>query len=217
LDSVAAETTVASQIKPTRTLVKEPDKKEDLPSALTIKTSFDQGKESAVLAEVSSLQELPAGACSTVTVSVYPGEENQTGAEESSKESVEAQVKTSVQNGEFIKVKMTEELPTVTEIDQQQTGGNEKQSEVMLEERYQDSQDSLSLDSFLSEMKDLDVGMDFSGSSSANPANVTATTVSPPSLSQTQQVQKESVFVRLSNRIKVWIYILHLLFNFIRC
>lgn len=203
LDSVAAETTVASQIKPTRTLIKEPDKREDFPSAVTIKTSYDHGKESSVFAEVSSVQELPAGAYSTVTVSVYPGEENRTGAEESLKESVEAQVKTSVHNGGFIKVEVTEELPTVTEIDQQQTGGNEKQSEVILEERYQESQDNLSLESFLSELKDLDIGMDSSGSSTANPATVTATTVSPPSLSQTQQVQKESVFVRLSNRIKV--------------
>ncbi|XP_033608722.1 SUN domain-containing ossification factor isoform X2 [Cryptotermes secundus] len=202
LDSVAAETTVASQIKPTRTLVKEPDRKEDFPSAVTMKTSYDQGKESSVFAEVSSLQELPAGAYSTVSVSVYPGEENRTDAEGSLKERVETQVKTSAHNGGSIKVEVTEELPTVTESDQQQSGGNEKQSEVILEEKYQESQENLSLDSLLSELKDLDIGMDTSGSSSANPATVTATTVSPPSLSQTQQVQKESVFVRLSNRIK---------------
>jgi hypothetical protein len=203
LDSVAAETTVASQIKPTRTLAKEPDKKEDFPSAVTIKTTYNQGKESTVLAEVSSVQELPAGAYSTVTLSIYPGEENQTGAQESLKESVEVQAQTSVHDGGFIKVETSEELPTVTEMDQQQTGGNEKQSEVMLEEKYQESQDSLSLDSLLSELKDLDIGMDSGGSSAANLATVTTTTMSPPSLAQTQQVQKESVFVRLSNRIKV--------------
>jgi hypothetical protein len=202
MDSVAEETTVASQIKPTKTLIEEPDKKEDFPSAVKMKTS-DEGKESTVLAEVSSVEEPPAGTYSTITVSLYPKEENLTDAEESLKESVEEKVKTSIRNNEFIKVEMTEELPAVTESDQQQTGGNEKQSKVMLEEKYQDSQDSLSLDSILPELKDLDIGMDSSSSSAANPATVTTTTVSPPSAAQTQQIQKESVFVRLSNRIKV--------------
>lgn len=202
-ESVAAETTVASQIKPTKTLINELDKKEDFPSAIKMKTSCDQGKENTVLAEISSVQEPPAGTYSTITVSIYPKEENHTGAEESLKESVEEKVKTSVNNDEFIKVEMTEELPTVTEIDHQQIGGNEKQSEAMLEEKYQESQESLSLDSLFFEQKDLDIGMDPSSNAAANPATVTTTTMSPPSLAHTQQVQKESVLVRLFNRVKV--------------
>jgi hypothetical protein len=200
LDSVAVETTVASQIKPTKTFIKEPDKKEDFASTIKMKTSCHQEKESTMLSEVSSVQKPPA---STVTISVYPGEENQTGAEENLKESLEDKVKTSVHDGGFIKVEMTEELPTGIEIDQQHTGGNEKQSEVILEEKYQESRESLSHDSFISELKVLDIGMDSSSSSAANPATSTATTVSPPSLAETKHVQKESVFVRLFKRVEV--------------
>jgi hypothetical protein len=196
-DSVAAETTVASQIKPTKTLINELDKKEDFPSA--VKTSCDQGKESTVLAEMSSVHEPPAGEYTTITVSVYPKEENRTGSEESLKESVEENVKTPVHNDELIKAEVTEELPAVTEIDHQQAGGNEKQNEVVLEDKYQDSQESLSLDSLFFEQRDLEIGMD----SSSGAATTTTTTVSPPSLAQTQQVQKESVLVRLFNRVKV--------------
>jgi hypothetical protein len=73
---------------------------------------------------------------------------------------------------------------------------------MMFEEKYyQEGQDSLSLDSFLSELKDVDMGLDTSSSAAVTTASVTTTTVLP----QTQQVQKESVFVRLSNRIKVYL------------
>jgi hypothetical protein len=207
LDSFAAETTDVSQIKPTKTLVKEPDRKEDFSSSATIKNNYDQEKETILLAEVSSVQELPAGVSPIVTVSIYPGEENQTRVQEKLKESIEAQAKIPVHGSGFLKVEVSEELPILTETDQQHqhAGGNEKQSEVMFEEKYQESQDSLSLDLFLSELKDLDMGMDTSSSSAVNPATATTTVVSPPSLAQTQQVQKESVFVRLSNRIKVQI------------
>lgn len=205
LDSLGAETPDVSQIKPTKTLVKEPDKKEDFPSSASIKDDYDQEKETILLAEVSSVQELPAGVPTTLTVLIYPEEESPARVQEKFKESLDAQAKTPVRESGFMKVEVSEELPTLTETDQQQqhAGGNEKQSEVMFEEKYQESQDSLSLDLFLSELKDLDMGMDTSSSSAVNSATATATTVSPPTLSQTQQVQKESVFVRLSNRIKV--------------
>lgn len=206
LDSLAGETTDVSQIKPTKTLVKEPNKKEDFPSSASIKNNYDQDKETVLPSEIPSLQDLPADDYATVTISLYPGDENQTGIQENWKDSVEARANTPVHDTRFIKVETSEELPTSTEIDQQQeqqVGENEKQSEVMFEEKYQESQDSLSLDLFLSELKDLDMGMDISSSSAVNPASVTTTAVSPPSLAQTQQVQKESVFVRLSNRIKV--------------
>jgi hypothetical protein len=200
LDSLSAETTVASQIKPTKTLVKEPDVKEDFPSPATMKTNYDKIKKSTVLPEISHVQEFPSGVSSTVTVSVCPGKDNQTGAQGTLKDSVVVEVETSVHDSVFVKVEMTEEPPTFTEVDQQQAGLNERQSDVMFEEKYyQESQDSLSLDSFLSELKDVDMGLDTSSSAAVTPATVTTTTVLP----QTQQVQKESVFVRLSNRIKV--------------
>lgn len=200
LDSSSAETTVASQIKPTKTLSKEPDVKEDFPSPATMKTNYDQIKKSTVHPEISSVQELPGGVSSTVTISVCPGEENRTGAQGSLKDSVEVEAETPIHDSVFVKVEMTEELPMFTEVDQQQAGVNEKPSDVMFEEKYyQESQDSLSLDSFLSELKDVDMGMDTGSSSAVTSATVTTTTVLP----QTQQVQKESVFVRLSNRIKV--------------
>ena len=202
LDTLSAET-VAAQIKPTKTLVKEPDVKEDIPLPATMKTTYDQIKKSTVLPEISPVQELPSGVSSTVTVSVCPGEENRTGAQGSLKDRVEVEAESPVHDGEFAKVEMTEDLPTFTEVDQQRAGVNEKQSDMMFEEKYyQDGQDSLSLDSFLSELKDVDMGLDTSSSSAVTavtPASVTTTTVLP----QTQQVQKESVFVRLSNRIKV--------------
>jgi hypothetical protein len=205
LDSFAAETTDISQIKPTKTLVKEPNIKGDFPSFAAVNNSYDQEKETILLAEVSSVQELPAGVSSTVTVSIYPGEDNQTGAQEHLKESTEAHAKTPVRDSGFVKVEVSEELPMVTETDQpqQHSGGSEKQSEAMFDEKYHESQDGLSLDLFLSELKELDMGMDTSSSSAFNSVTVTTTAVSPPSLAQTQQVQKESVFVRLSNRIKV--------------
>ena len=200
LDTLSAETTVASQIKPTKTLVKEPDEKEDFPLPATMKTNYDQIKKSTVLPEISPVQELPNGVSSTVTVSVCPGEENRTGAQGSLKDSIEVEAESPLSDSEFVKVEMTEELPTFTEVDQQQAGVNEKQSDMMFEEKYyHEGQDSLSLDSFLSELKDVDMGLDTSSSAAVTPASVTTTTVLP----QAQQVQKESVFVRLSNRIKV--------------
>lgn len=214
LDTLSAETTVASQIKPTKTLVKEPDVKEDFPLPATMKTTYEEIKKSTVLPEISPVQELPNGVSSTVTVSVCLGEENQTGAQGTLKDSVEVESESPVHESEFVKVEMTEELPTFTEIDQQQAGVNEKQSDMMFEEKYyQEGQDSLSLDSFLSELKDVDMGLDTSSSAPATPASVPTTTVLP----HTQQVQKESVFVRLSNRIKVCMYvcILHLFYLFI--
>ncbi|XP_069674150.1 SUN domain-containing ossification factor isoform X2 [Periplaneta americana] len=201
VDSSAAATVVASQIKPTKTLVKEPDKK-DFPSAVPIKTSCDQGNEATVIADSSSVQELPASVPSSVTISISPGEENKTGtSSEAIKESAEP-TKTTLPSSGSVKVDTTQELSSTSEVEQQQqqTVGSEKVGDVLLEEKYQESQDSLSLDSFLlSELKDLDMGLD-SSSSALNPS--ITTTVTPPSLAQTQQVQKESVFVRLSNRIK---------------
>ena len=200
LDTLSAETTVASQIKPTKTLAKEPDVKEDFPLPATMKTNYDEIKKSTVLPEISPVQELPNGVASPVTVSVCPGEENRTGARGSWKDSEEVEAESPLPDSEFVKVEMTEELPTFTEVDQQQAGVNEKQSDMMFEEKYyQEGQDSLSLDSFLSELKDVDMGLDTSSSAAVTPASVTTSTVLP----QTQQVQKESVFVRLSNRIKV--------------
>ncbi|KAJ4449437.1 hypothetical protein ANN_00836 [Periplaneta americana] len=206
LDSSAAATTVASQIKPTKTLVKEPDKK-DFPSAVPIKTSCDQGNEATVIADSSSVQELPASVPSSVTISISPGEENKTGtSSEAIKESAEP-TKTTLPSSGSVKVDTTQELSSTSEVEQQQqqTVGSEKVGDVLLEEKYQESQDSLSLDSFLlSELKDLDMGLD-SSSSALNPS--ITTTVTPPSLAQTQQVQKESVFVRLSNRIKLLLWV----------
>jgi hypothetical protein len=210
LDSLAAETAVASQIKPTKTIVKEPVEKEDFPSVTTVKTNCDQEKETVVLAELSSVQEPPAGVSPFVTASVYPGQENQTGAQEALKESAEVEAKTPVYDSGFVDMEMTDDFPTLSETDQkqQQSEGNEKKTEVTFQ-KYQESQDSLSFDSFLSELKALDTN----SSSAAVPVTVTTTTVSPPSLGHTQQVQKESVFVRLFNRVKVW----HFLFLFVRC
>jgi hypothetical protein len=200
LESLSAETTLTSQIKPTKTLAKEPDVKEDFPSSATMKTDYDQIKKSTVCPEISPVQELPSGMSSTVTVSVCPGEENRTGTQGNLKDSVEVEAETPVHDSVLVKVEMTGEPPMFTDVDQQQAGVNERQSDMIFEEKYyQENQDSLSLDSFLSELKDVDMGLDTSSSSAVTPATVTTTTVLP----QTQQVQKESVFVRLSNRIKV--------------
>ncbi|PSN48592.1 hypothetical protein C0J52_14658 [Blattella germanica] len=198
VESSSSERTIASQIKPTKTLNKEPDKKEGFSSAAPIKTSCDQGKDTIIVAETSLVQELPV-TTSSVTASVSPIEESQTAPSDIAPEIEEDKVPPS----KITKIEIIEEGPPESSTDQQQTTGTEKLSETPYDDKYPENQDNLSLDSILSQMKDLEMPSDISSSSSVNPSVSTTTTVPPPSLSQTQQAQKESVFVRLSNRIKV--------------
>ncbi|KAJ9601479.1 hypothetical protein L9F63_000362 [Diploptera punctata] len=201
LDSSLTEKTIASQIKPTKTLVKEPDKKGGLPSAAPIKTSYEQGKDTVVLSETPLVEELPVSK-SSVTASVVTREENQTKIPEISPEKEDDQAKITTPELNIVKKEAAEEKPVVPEADQQHSASVEKQMETVFDDKFQETQENLSLDSILSQMKDLEMPVDISSSAAVNPSAST-TTVPPPNLAQTQQAQKESVFVRLSNRIKV--------------
>ena len=198
VDSSVTEATIASQIKPTKTLVKEPDKKDGFPSGVPIKTSFDRGKETVELSETPLVEELPVST-SSVTSSVVRREENQTEMPELPVEKEDTQIKVTVPGSSTVKQEPLEVKVPVPESEQLQS---DKQTEAMFDDKFQESQDNLSLDSILSQMKDLEMPADVSSSAAVNPS-VSTTTVPPPNLAQTQLAQKESVFVRLSNRIKV--------------
>ncbi|XP_011301660.1 SUN domain-containing ossification factor isoform X2 [Fopius arisanus] len=181
IEIAATSETLASQIKPTKTLGKEEMKRES--SVPILEPSKDTTEETMQAEVVTTPSPLINSATSSLKILEEPpiitpldGTTQTYLQTSSSQESMPAETQKSDESSESMQVKMEER--------------DEKARE---EELKLSPQDQLSLDTFLSDLKDLDSDSSGSASNSA--------TVTYPTASSTPQ-QKESVFLRLSNRIK---------------
>ncbi|XP_047116969.1 SUN domain-containing ossification factor isoform X1 [Schistocerca piceifrons] len=163
------DSSVAAQIKPTKTLERVDD--EDVaPSLLTASKVLPSSE--TVVTELPPAPDTVLKASSVIQAIDSANGSAQTKAVETKEQLVDSSTSQVEDFGLVLEESVT--MPVTAE---------------------EPAQDNLSLDSLLNELKDLERVVDTST------APAVATTMAPPSL-PTQQVQKESVFVRLANKIK---------------
>ncbi|KAL6262445.1 hypothetical protein P5V15_007531 [Pogonomyrmex californicus] len=185
---------LASQIKPTKTLNKEDLKKD---SSVPILEPSKEPTEETLQPQVMTTVPLPSNPTPTLKIA----EELPVQGTPVEMTSPISSVPSNIDSQEMgdILVPDTENGETVAQIkmDRSENGEQDgKQANLSEQEIRLSSQDQLSLDSLLSDLKDLDVDTTNmqNGVSSSSSTTQPTTNIAP---------QKESVFLRLSNRIKI--------------
>lgn len=194
--------TLASQIKPTKAL--DADEVKNDSSTLTLKSSKDSNEESA---QGEVLTTIPAPLHTEQHPAFKVSEETLTTSDVLSENSHHTTVATPVvttDNNEFLHKDIVSDADTsefsgtqmkIEKVDRLDQEERHKQTEILDQEIKLSSHDSLAFDSLLSDLKDLEgEGIHIHNGPATNPSVAHSTANMP---------QKESVFLRLSNRIKV--------------
>ncbi|XP_076645647.1 SUN domain-containing ossification factor-like isoform X2 [Halictus rubicundus] len=190
---------VASQVKPT--LEKEEMKNEF--SVPALESSSDTVEETIPAETLSSDSSTNVGQHAPVKVSEEPVVSPGTVIENSPQATASVPVaindnNEAPQDDAIVDAEPVEARSTPSTVEKMERHGNEqegKQPEILEQEMKLSSQDSLTLDTLLSDLKDLEgVAVQMQGGSAASASATQSTMNIIP--------QKESVFLRLSNRIK---------------
>lgn len=191
---------LASQIKPTKTLSKEDLKKESsIPILESSKEVREETLQAEVLTTVSPPSDLPPPISKIVDESSLPTLGTSVDQTLQTIISVPVLNLDSQESSSSSSISDTEssESSAQDKVDKFENGEQDsKQLKDLNEQEVKLSQDNLSLDTLFSDLKDLE-------SDAANMQNGASSSSSTTQPTATTAPQKESVFLRLSNRIKV--------------